>query len=148
LSAVVLASLNTARLKARDARRFSDLDQVRTALEMYYADHGAYPIQPSSSGWMGTTPGCYGNTSGDPNAAIPGLVSGGYIPALPQDPNPSGNFCYIYRSVDGTNYKFMAYDTLESGALAPGAPHSRYAAGCSASAQASAAVYSAGYGCI
>jgi len=148
LSSVVMASLNTARAKARDAKRFSDLDQVRTALEMYYSDHGSYPITYGSGGsWAGTTPGCY-NGPANPNDAIPGLVSGGYISSLPQDPKPNGSYCYIYRSTDGKGYKFMAYDTIESGPIAPGAPHSRYAAGCSASPQASAAVYTPDQGCI
>ncbi len=147
LSSVVLASLNTARAKARDAKRFSDLEQVRTALEMYYADHGAYPVQRGEErGWMGTTPGCYDNP-GDPSAAIPGLVSGGYISAIPQDPNPQGNYCYLYSS-NGSGYKFMAFRSLESGSLEPGDPHSRYAADCTGkSAEPSAAVYSSSYRC-
>jgi len=36
LSSIVLASLNTARAKARDARRKSDLNEIRTALEFYF----------------------------------------------------------------------------------------------------------------
>ncbi len=36
LSSVVLASLNSARAKSRDARRIADLKQIATALELYY----------------------------------------------------------------------------------------------------------------
>ena len=43
LSSVVLASLNSARGKARDAVRKSDLSQIQTALEMYYDSYGGYP---------------------------------------------------------------------------------------------------------
>lgn len=44
LSSVVLASLNSARAKARDARRLQDLEQIRNALNLYASDHdGAYP---------------------------------------------------------------------------------------------------------
>jgi len=43
LSSVVLASLNTARGKARDARRKADLSEIRKALEMYYDSYGGYP---------------------------------------------------------------------------------------------------------
>jgi len=43
LSSVVLASLNSARAKARDARRSADIRQVQTALEMYYNDKNSYP---------------------------------------------------------------------------------------------------------
>lgn len=40
LSSVVLVSLNSARMKARDARRIVDLKQIRLALEMYYDQFG------------------------------------------------------------------------------------------------------------
>ena len=43
LSSVVLASLNSARAKARDAKRASDVHQLKTALEFYYNDIGNYP---------------------------------------------------------------------------------------------------------
>lgn len=49
LSSVVLASLNTARMKGRDARRIADLSQIRTALELFYNDNGYYPR--SDCGW-------------------------------------------------------------------------------------------------
>jgi prepilin-type N-terminal cleavage/methylation domain-containing protein len=44
LTSVVLASLSDSRKKARDAQRIQSLVQLRTALEMYYADNGNYPI--------------------------------------------------------------------------------------------------------
>ena len=40
----MLASLNTARQKGQDARRISDLDQIRTALIMCMDDHNADPL--------------------------------------------------------------------------------------------------------
>jgi len=43
LSSIVFASLNSARAKARDARRISDLDQLRLAQDMYYDSFGQYP---------------------------------------------------------------------------------------------------------
>lgn len=45
LASVVLASLNTARVKGRDARRLADLKQIQTALEMYFNDFGYYPAR-------------------------------------------------------------------------------------------------------
>ncbi|MEO8065674.1 MAG: prepilin-type N-terminal cleavage/methylation domain-containing protein [Candidatus Doudnabacteria bacterium] len=48
LAAVVLVSLNSARVKARDARRKADIKQMMTALELYYNDNGVYPF---SNGW-------------------------------------------------------------------------------------------------
>ncbi|PIY58013.1 MAG: secretion system protein G, partial [Candidatus Yonathbacteria bacterium CG_4_9_14_0_2_um_filter_47_74] len=43
LSSVVLASLNTARGRANDARRISDLKAIEIALALYYDNNGAYP---------------------------------------------------------------------------------------------------------
>ncbi len=43
LSSVVLASLNSARIKGRDARRLSDLHQIQLGLQLYYQDNGHYP---------------------------------------------------------------------------------------------------------
>jgi len=44
LSSVVLASLNSARAKARDASRIATLKQIQVAIEVYAQDHdGKYP---------------------------------------------------------------------------------------------------------
>ena len=42
LSSVVMASLNSARSKARDARRISDIKQLQLALGFYYDKYGSY----------------------------------------------------------------------------------------------------------
>jgi prepilin-type N-terminal cleavage/methylation domain-containing protein len=46
LAAITLASLNTARAKARDATRLSDVRALKIALEMYNIDNGEYPGVP------------------------------------------------------------------------------------------------------
>ncbi len=43
LSSVVIASLNSARAKSRDAKRMQEIQQIHTALEMYTNDHGVAP---------------------------------------------------------------------------------------------------------
>ncbi len=48
LSSVVLASLNTARQKSRDAKRVADIKQVQVALELYFDDNRAYPATTAS----------------------------------------------------------------------------------------------------
>ena len=120
LSSIVMASLNSARSKSRDARRKSDLHQVRNALALYYDTNGSYPVARSFSSWasnwsnFGSIPGTIGLYNG--------LVGGGFIAALPADPvnkegtaqggPPGGNFlgdnapidqAYVYDS-DGTTY--------------------------------------------
>ena len=44
LSSVVLASLNSARVRANDAKRLSDIHQISNALQLYASDNnGLYP---------------------------------------------------------------------------------------------------------
>lgn len=52
LSSLVLASLNSARTKARDSKRLSDMKQVQIALEFYYDKNGQYPEENDTcQGW-------------------------------------------------------------------------------------------------
>ena len=50
LASIVLVSMGGARSKARDARRQSDMRQLVTAQEMYYADNEAYLQADSQDG--------------------------------------------------------------------------------------------------
>ncbi|HEY0010595.1 MAG TPA: type II secretion system protein [Candidatus Paceibacterota bacterium] len=112
LSSVVLASLNTARAKARDSKRLGDLTALRTALELYSNDHNnSYPT--TAGEWRGTCPdfGAYGKTG--TNGWIPNLAPT-YLPELPTDPKPIGTSgCYIYNS-NGKEYMVGAYQTVEA----------------------------------
>jgi len=81
LSSVVLASLNSARAKARDAKRISDIKQIQLALEMYYDEHdGVYPAAIS-------------NTE---------LTDDGYLSVVPKDPGPAGGN-YLYAGLGSTS---------------------------------------------
>ena len=84
LASIVLVSLNTARQKARDVRRISDLRQVALALEMYYDDNTSYPSVTgcSAANWTGTM------------STV--LEAGGYMTKVPIDPTNSGNNVYMY----------------------------------------------------
>jgi type II secretion system protein G len=109
LSSVVLASLNIARAKARDAKRLSDLKQIQAALAMFYSDNGAYP---ATTTWWGNCP-TYGSYGTGATGYIPGLVPN-YIKELPLDPKPIGtNNCYLYKSSGSNDYMFLAYGTVE-----------------------------------
>lgn len=48
LSSVVLASLNSARQKSRDARRVADVKQIQLALELYFDSNANYPTALSA----------------------------------------------------------------------------------------------------
>lgn len=100
LSSVVLASLNGARKKGRDARRVSDLKQLQVALELYYSDNGAYPVLTTVNTTM----------AGFVTALTP-LVTGGDVPNIPTDPNTTG--IYYYKSTAGGTFYCLGA-TLET----------------------------------
>jgi len=54
LSTLAVVSLGSAREKARDARRISDIRQIQTALELYFAEQGVYPIENPTAITLGT----------------------------------------------------------------------------------------------
>lgn len=89
LSSVVLATLNSTREKARDARRASDMKQIQNALELYYADNQQYPDNPSSTRVVNMNTGSHDITP--------------YIDPIPADPTQTGSSGYRYRqsNVDG-----------------------------------------------
>jgi len=86
LSSIVLASLNTARAKARDARRKSDLNEIRTALEFYFDKYSTYKV--TGGGWQGGGQGFLGyEGSGYPSAVTRVLNTEGFLGApLVDDP--------------------------------------------------------------
>ncbi|OGZ32671.1 MAG: hypothetical protein A3H02_01230 [Candidatus Niyogibacteria bacterium RIFCSPLOWO2_12_FULL_41_13] len=98
LASVVLASLNSARKKSRDARRIADVKQLQLALELYFDANSAYP------------------------ATLSLLASGGQIPVVPQDPlGPLStgacrpDYCY---AVSGATYYHIGARLEETSNLA------------------------------
>lgn len=128
LASTILASLNTARAKARDTRRRADLKQVQLALELYYDSNEMYPstcpggytttCTVAVAGWWGNC-STYGShpTSGL-NGWVPNLAPT-FIPVLPLDPRPNGaGGCYLYTS-NGTGFKLLAHQTMETTGCPP-----------------------------
>ena len=113
LASTVFASLNTARLKARNARRKADLSQLRLALELYYDSNGGYPS--TASAWFESEPG--GNGNYNAGNYMPG-VAPTYIAVLPRDPRGGASLIqptcgtwlssYLYLS-DGVNYTLLSH---------------------------------------
>ncbi len=125
LSSVVLASLNSARKKARDARRLMDMRQIQTALELYYDSNNRYPDSDFQ--------GCGGwDSSGDEDFITP-LKTSGFLPAEILDPtiaDSCGNYAYYrYSAGDygcdasrGAYYVLGVRDMETSGNPYPGSP--------------------------
>ena len=107
LASIVLVSLNSARAKARDTKRKADMNNIITAIEMYYDSNNAYPSTGGS--WWGVCVNGGSRTTSGANAYIPG-VTPNYITVLPTDPrgDTSGWSGYLYNS-NGTNYKLLCH---------------------------------------
>ena len=119
LSTVVMSSVNQARRKARDARRYQDLQSLRTALEMYYDDYGRYPSTAGSWQTVCTTGlNTYPYTTSGSDGWIPDLAPT-YMSVLPTDPSGcvGGSFDgYIYKTNGAASeYKVMTDSTAEIG---------------------------------
>lgn len=121
ISSATVVNLNQAKAKARDARRLSDITQLRKALEIYYYTVGEYPNAVDDP----NTPNddrCYGlvasalctSLSATPQTAwIPDLTS--QTGQLPIDPlnstyeNGTAEYAYIFTRYNATILKDFYY---------------------------------------
>ena len=105
LSTLAVVALGSARQKARDSKRLSDLKQVQTALELYYTDNNSYPTTTDAVALGAGNYLCLDNTGF--HATCSGNLYMGLVPA---EPTP-GTTAYMYESPTGTAYTITA--TLE-----------------------------------
>lgn len=103
IASIVFASLNSARQKARDARRVGDLGEIRKAIEIYITANGRLP---GSSG-PGNCNGAGGCNSTGIQPWIPGLTDE-YIAEVSVDPLNSATSRYRYRLSGGDEYELDA----------------------------------------
>jgi prepilin-type N-terminal cleavage/methylation domain-containing protein len=113
LASVIMVSLNSARAKARDARRKEDLKQISLALEMYYNEYGGYP----SGAWPNVDFRITASLALEPKMLQ-------FIPSFAKDPS-GADTCYnnaylylsnVYDDGSGNNAKatsYSLYATLE-----------------------------------
>ena len=114
LASMVMSSLNDARQKSREARWQSEMRAVQTALELYYLDHGSYPLATS---WHGYTASFGSHDLSGPNAYIGNAGTGtadftpSYIATLPYAAPSGGDHGFLYHSAEnGQEYKFLLYN--------------------------------------
>ena len=102
LTTLVLANLNAARERGRDAQRKADMRNIQTAIRLYYNDQGGYP-----SSVTGQILGCGSGGSSaciwDAEWSVGTMV---YMSTLPTDPLP--NVDYFYDQTDPDNYTLSA----------------------------------------
>ena len=87
LAAAAMVSYSSVNIKSRDSKRLSDLEQVRSALEMYRADNGNYLIGSWSD--------------------LSALKTDGYIDKLPVDPKNVNPYTYT-SDATGATYSMCA----------------------------------------
>lgn len=104
LSSIVLTSLNTARLRASDARRKADMNTAITALALYYFDHGNYIEAGSGCGSGGNGNGWFNYTYPGYPSPAQCLVDGGYVGQEIIDPTGAE-----YASLAGQQHAYMKY---------------------------------------
>lgn len=121
LVAVGVVSYGNVNKRSRNARRYSDIEQIRSAMELYRADAGKYPQ-------YATADNAWADVSG-----IPDLVPSGYMPAIPQD--PSGSDPYLIRMTNKVGSDFFGY-------CIAGAVEAAVSAQCDTSALGAAYTYS------
>jgi len=103
LATLILANLNSARERARDAQRKSDLRNINTALRLYYNDFGGYPANSASGEIMGC------GSSGTSTCSWSGpwqTTATTYMSILPGDPVSSQ--AYVYTRLDQDTFTIQA----------------------------------------
>ena len=108
LSTLAVVALGSARQKANDAKRLSDIKQVQTALELYYTDNNSYPTSTAGGDDLGTGSFACINSAG---FGTTGCTSP-YMGQVPVGPSPAEY--YEYTSADGSTFTITA--ELEAGA--------------------------------
>ncbi len=93
LSTIGLSGYQAITRSGRDALRKSDLEQIRSALEIYKSENGAYPTPQTT--------------------CVPALPTS-YINPYPADPRSSSRYCYVWQ----TNLTYQLCAHLENGAAA------------------------------
>ncbi len=105
LSSVVLASLNTARAKARDSRKQEDFHSITIALQEFYDSYGRMPNNYNP---------CCGAPEGSTyyNQSMQELVDAKFLPAIPT--SPGGGIYYYYNYGAGNPIGALMVTTLET----------------------------------
>jgi general secretion pathway protein G len=101
LTAIGIVSYVNINKNARDAKRRGDIEQIRSALELYRSDKGYYPAVGTGSWTAAST-----LNTGDPDT---GLVDT-YLPIIPSDPKGATR-PYMYQStnVSATTGQYYGY---------------------------------------
>lgn len=91
LASVALVSLNSARAKARDARRIADKKQMITALNLYYSANNTWPASVGGGYWSCLAPSsesCWGGQYTGLDSLVTAVQP--YVASFPKNNADSG----------------------------------------------------------
>lgn len=105
LGGVVAGTINSlgVRAKARDSQRVADLNKLKTALELHFADVRQYPDSDASDNWTKVSVG------------LTELTAMGYMEALPVDPGQTGTATNPCGNTTNYDYYYISLDTNSNG---------------------------------
>ena len=98
LGSIAVVAVTRSQRAARDTQVVYDLNQLQTALEYYYTEHGRYPAVADGDSWT--------------NVDTPGLAANlkAQLDRLPQPPRTDNGETYTYVvSADGSAYYLGAH---------------------------------------
>lgn len=101
LATISIVAYNGVQARARDSARAHALQQMETALEAYYIDHGQYPVSSGS-----TTINSSWSTTADSSWSVLASALQPYLASLPSDPIATPNQQVMYTS---TAYDFAYF---------------------------------------
>ena len=110
LSTLAVVALNSAREKARDAKRVADTKQMQTALELYFNDVNAYPSQAIAVLILGGTGASTLSETGGWSDTAADTV---YMGLVPEAPTPPSDNIYEYQVNDSDTGTYGIEFTLE-----------------------------------
>ncbi len=114
LATLAVVGLGNARQRARDAKRVADIKQISSALELYFTDQSAYPVEATA-----VELGDANNDCLDAGGIVAACATAPtYMGLIPTDP---GTGTYTYESADGTSYTITFTLEGETGSLPAGA---------------------------
>lgn len=101
LATLLLLQLNVARQRARDVKRIADINQIRTAVELYFDDNGGYPTETMAA------------------MATDVKITPRYLTQVPVDPLGTNQYEYAYNTdLTGRTIQFRVSAQLEQPAQA------------------------------
>lgn len=133
ISALVVVSFNSSRIKARDNKRISDANLIASALGQYYTTNlRMYPLGSST----GNT--SYSMVQINTLSTIFNNALGSYLNPVPYDPNDSNIYGYFYVYRNDGKKAVIIVKKLEGGAGKCNIPQAAASASATVSATATA----------